>query len=206
MCVENLIKTTSFLINPASQIVELMMFSQLRGGLLNAGGGGRNGAQEQDDRNQQGAHAASSGITGEEFIQWQQRLIGARQGKEEKLRQDTLVMESSGRRVTQLKTDNEQLAGKEEMLVEESKMEEVVLNDTEVQLDFLEEQLHEASALGGMVKQMQEQQELVKVDQDLRLRVMEKSFRQIQVLCSSDYLFFSFISCLIIHAIISVTL
>jgi len=157
------------------------MFSQLRGGLLNAGGGGRNGAQEQDDRNQQGAHAASSGITGEEFIQWQQRLIGARQGKEEKLRQDTLVMESSGRRVTQLKTDNEQLAGKEEMLVEESKMEEVVLNDTEVQLDFLEEQLHEASALGGMVKQMQEQEELVKVDQDLRLRVMEEGFRQIQL-------------------------
>ena len=171
------------------------MFSQLRGGLLNADGGGGDGAQEENAGRQQEAHA---GVTGEELIQWQQRVIGARQGKEEKLRRDTLVMESSGRRVTQLKTDKEQLAGKEEVLAEESKMEEVVLNDTEAQLGFLEEQLHEVGGLGGMVKQMQKQEELVKVEQDSRLRVMEERFRQVQVIMvSRQNIFSGFLLCTI---------
>ena len=161
-----------------------MMFSQSRGGLLNAGGGGDE-TQEEDGRHSNGADQhvdASSGVTGGQFIQWQQGVIATRRGKEEELRRETLVAESGGRRVTQLKTDNEQLAGKEEQLAEESKIEEVVLNDTLAQLGFLEEQLHEVGGLSGIVKQMQEQEELVKFEQDSRLRVMEEKFRQVQVI------------------------
>ena len=36
--------------------------------------------------------------------------------------------------------------------------------------------------LSGIVKQMQEQEELVKFEQDSRLRVMEEKFRQVQVI------------------------
>merc|ERR1719500_2636769 len=96
-------------------------------------------------------------------------------------RQETLVVESGSLRKTQLKTDNEQLDGREEQLAAESKMEEVVLDDTEVQLGFLEEQLQDVCGLGGMVKQMQEQEELTKVELDSRFRVMEEKFRRVQL-------------------------
>ena len=158
-----------------------MMFSQSRGGLLNAGGGG-DGTQEEDGRHSNGVDQQGVTVTGGQFIQWQQGVIATRQGKEEKLRRETLAVESGGRRVTQLKTDNEQLAGKEEQLAKESKMEEVVLIDTEAQLGFLEKQLHEVGGLSGMVEQMQEKEELVKLEQDSRLRVFEERFRQVQVI------------------------
>ena len=174
--------------NLSCPIVELMMFSQVRAGPLNAGG---DGTQEMDGRRSNTAHrqetsAASSGVTGEQFIQWQQGVTATRQGKEEKLRQETLVVESGSLRKTQLKTDNEQLDGKEEQLAAESKMEEVVLDDTEVQLGFLEEQLQEVGGLGGMVKQMQEQEELTKVELDSRFRVMEEKFRRVQVIIADE--------------------
>ena len=174
--------------NLSCPIVELMMFSQVRAGPLNAGG---DGIHELDGRRSNTAHrqetsAASSGVTGEQFIQWQQGVTATRQGKEEKLRQETLVVESGGLRKTQLKTDNEQLDGKEEQLAAESKMEEVVLDDTEVQLGFLEEQLQEVGGLGGMVKQMQEQEELTKVELDSRFRFMEEKFRRVQVIIAGE--------------------
>ena len=164
------------------------MFSQVRAGPLNAGG---DGIHELDGRRSNTAHrqetsAASSGVTGEQFIQWQQGVTATRQGKEEKLRQETLVVESGGLRKTQLKTDNDQLDEKEEQLAAESKMEEVVLDDTEVQLGFLEEQLQDVCGLGGMVKQMQEQEELTKVELDSRFRVMEEKFRRVQVIIAGE--------------------
>ena len=166
-------------------IVELMMFSQVRAGPLNAGG---DGIHELDGRRSNAVHRqeTTSGVTGEQFIQWQQGVTATRQGKEEKLRQETLVVESGGLRKTQLKTDNEQLDGKEEQLAAESKMEEVVLDDTEVQLGFLEEQLQDVCGLGGMVKQMQEQEELTKVELDSRFRVMEEKFRRVQVIIAGE--------------------
>jgi len=159
------------------------MFSQMRAGPLNVSG---DGTQELDSRrsntaNLQETSAASSGVTGEQFIQWKQRVTATRQGKEAKLRQEILVVESGGRRITQLKTDNEQLVGEEDQLAAESKMEEEVSSDTEVQLGFLEEQLHEVGRLCGMTKQMQEQEESAKVELDSRLRDMEESFCRVQL-------------------------
>ena len=159
------------------------MFSQLQAGPLNAGGD-----RTQDQGNyrpnavDQEASGVSSGVTGEQFIQWQQRVTSTRQGKEDKLRVDTLMIESSGRHITQIKTDNEQLAGKEEQLANEFKVEEGLLTDTEAQLGFLEGQLQEVGGLGGMVKEMQEQEKLAKVEQDSRLRDMEERFCQVQVI------------------------
>ena len=172
------------MLNISCPIVELMMFSQVRAGPLNAGG---DGTQEWDGHRSNAAYheetsAASTGVTGEQFIQWQQGVTATRQGKDEKLRKETLVVESGGRRITQLKTDNEQLDAKEEQLSAEFKMEEVLLDDTEAQLGFLEEQLREVGGLGGMMKQMQEQEELAKVEQDSRLRDMEEMFRLVQVI------------------------
>ena len=165
----------SLILNSSCPIAELMMFSQVRAGQLNAGG---DGTQE--------TSTASTGVTGEQFIQWQQRVTATRHGKEEKLRQDTLVVESGGRRITQLKTDNEQLDGKKEQLAAESKMEEVLLNDTEAHSGFLEELLQEVGGLGGMVKQMQEREELTKVEQDSRLRDMEERLCQVQVILAVE--------------------
>ena len=54
---------------------------------------------------------ASSCISGEQFIQWQRRITATRLGKGEKLRQESLAVESSAERVRQLKTENEQLVG-----------------------------------------------------------------------------------------------
>ena len=120
-------------------------------------------------------------LTAEHLIQWQQSLTASRHGKEEKLRQDTLRIESNSRRVTHLKTGNAQLAGKEEQLAEDSKLEDGLLGETEAQLGFLEEQLRGVAGIGEEVKQMQEQDELVKVEQDSRLKSMEERFRQVQV-------------------------
>ena len=163
------------------------MFSRVRAGPLNADG---DGTQELDDHRQERS-AASTGVTGEQFIQWQQRVTATRQGKEEKLRQETLLVESGGRRITHLKMDNEQLDGKVEQLAAEFKMEEVLLIETEAQLGFLEEQLQEVDGLGGMVKQMQEEQELVKVEQESRFRDMEERFRQVQVKLEKQIVFVS---------------
>ena len=159
------------------------MFSQLQAGPLNAGG---DRSQDQDSCRPNAVHLeaseVSSGVTGEQLIQWQQRVTSTRQGKEDKLRQDTLMIESGGRRITQVKTDNEQLAGKEEQLTDELKVEEGLLIDTEAQLGFLEGQLQEVGGLERMVKEMQEQEKLAKVEQDSSLRDMEERFRQVQVI------------------------
>ena len=40
--------------------------------------------------------------------------------------------------------------------------------------------------LGGMVKQMQEQQELTKVELDSRFRFMEEKFRRVQVIIAGE--------------------
>ena len=159
------------------------MLSQLQAGPLNTGG---DRTLDQDDNRPnavgQEASVVSSGVTGEQLIQWQQKMTSTRQGKEDKLRQDTLVTESCGRRITQVKTENEELAGREEQLADEFKVEEGLLADTEVQLSFLEGQLHEVGGLGGMVKEMQEQEKLAKVEQDSSLRDMEERFRLVQVI------------------------
>ena len=141
---------------------------------LNSQGGRRSDALAETS-------STSCGITAEHLIQWQQSLTASRHGKEEKLRQDTLSVESNSRRVTHLKTGNAQLAGKEEQLAEDSKLEDGLLCETEAQLGFLEEQLREVAGIGEVVKQMQEQDELVKVEQDSRLKSMEERFRQVQV-------------------------
>ena len=74
------------------------MFSQLQTGPLNAGG---DRTQDQDDRGpnavDQETSVVSCGVTGEQLLQWQQRVTSTRQGKEDKLRKDKLVVESSGR-------------------------------------------------------------------------------------------------------------
>ena len=93
-----------------------------------------------------------------------------------------MMIETCGGRITQVKMDNEQLAGKEEQLANEFKVEEGLLTDTEAQLGFLEGQLQEVGGLGGMVKEMQEQEKLAKVEQDSRMRDMEEKFRQVQVI------------------------
>ena len=161
------------------------MFSRLRAGQLNAGG---DRTQQDQDALQDGCRpstvhqeAVSSSVTGEQFIQWQQRVTSTRQGKEDKMRQDKMMIETSGSRITQVKMDNEQLAGKEEQLANEFKVEEGLLTDTEAQLGFLEGQLQEVGGLEGMVKEMQEQEKLAKVEQDSRLRNMEERFCQVQV-------------------------
>ena len=163
------------------------MFSQLRAGPLNAGGDRtqdqdvHQGGSRPDAVNQQASEMSSS-VTGQQLIQWQQRVASTRKGKEDKLRQDTLMIESSGGRITQGMTANEQLTGKEQQLADEFKVEEGLLTETEAQLGFLEGQLHEVDKLGGMMKEMQEKEKLDKVEQDSRLRDMEERFRQVQVI------------------------
>ena len=73
---------------------------------------------------------AASCVSGEQIIQWQRRIVATRLGKAEKLRWESLAVESSVERVTQLKTENEQLVGRGNQLSEESKMEEVLLINT----------------------------------------------------------------------------
>jgi len=161
------------------------MFSRLRAGQLNAGG---DRTQQDQDALQDGCRpntvhqeAVSSSVTGEQFLQWQQRVTSTRQGKEGKMRQDKMMIETCGSRITQVKMDNEQLAGKEEQLANEFKVEEGLLTDTEAQLGFLEGQLQEVGGLERMVKEMQEQEKLAKVEQDSSLRDMEERFRLVQL-------------------------
>ena len=125
---------------------------------------------------------ASSYVSGEQFIQWQQRIAATRREKEEKVRQDTMAVESSAQRVRQLKTENEQLVGRENQLSEESKMEEVLLVDTNAQLGVLYEQLQEAGGLGQFVRQLQEEEEKTKLEQTSRVRDIEERLRRMQVI------------------------
>ena len=125
---------------------------------------------------------ASSYVSGEQFIQWQQRIAATRREKEEKVRQDTMAVESSAQRVRQLKTENEQLVGRENQLSEESKMEEVLLVDTNAQLGVLNEQLQEAGVLGGFVRQLQEEEEKTKLERTSRVRDIEERLRRMQVI------------------------
>ena len=102
--------------------------------------------------------------------------------KEEKVRQDTMAVESSAQRVRQLKTENEQLVGRENQLSEESKMEEVLLVDTNAQLGVLNEQLQEAGVLGRFVRQLQEEEEKTKLERTSRVRDIEERLRRMQVI------------------------
>ena len=125
---------------------------------------------------------ASSYVSGEQFIQWQQRIAATRREKEEKVRQDTMAVESSAQRVRQLKTENEQLVGRENQLSEESKMEEVLLVDTNAQLGVLYEQLQEAGGLGQFVRQLQEEEEKTKLERTSQVRDIEERLRRMQVI------------------------
>ena len=125
---------------------------------------------------------ASSHVSGEQFIQWQQQIAATRREKEEKVRQDTMAVESSAQRVRQLKTENEQLVGRENQLSEESKMEEVLLVDTNAQLGVLYEQLQEAGGLGQFVRQLQEEEEKTKSERSSRIREIEERLRNVKVI------------------------
>ena len=125
---------------------------------------------------------ASSCVSGEQFIQWQQRIAATRREKEEKVRQDSMAVESSAQRVRQLKTENEQLVGRENQLSEESKMEEVLLVNTNAQLGVLKEQLEEAGGLGRFVRQLQEEEEKTKLERTSRVRDIEERLRRMQVI------------------------
>ena len=125
---------------------------------------------------------ASSYVSGEQFIQWQQRIATTRREKEEKVKQDSMAVESSAQRVRQLKTENEQLVGRENQLSEESKMEEVLLVETNAQLGVLEKQLEEAGGLGRFVRQLQEEEEKTKLERTSRVRDIEERLRRMQVI------------------------
>ena len=125
---------------------------------------------------------ASSCVSGEQFIQWQQRIATTRREKEEKVKQDSMAVESSAQRVRQLKTENEQLVGRENQLSEESKMEEVLLVNTNAQLGVLKEQLQEAGVLGRFVRQLQEEEEKTKLERTSRVRDIEERLRRMQVI------------------------
>ena len=125
---------------------------------------------------------ASSCVSGEQFIQWQQRIATTRREKEEKVRQDSMAVESGAQRVRQLKTENEQLVGRENQLSEESKMEEVLLVETNAQLGVLEKQLEEAGGLGRFVRQLQEEEEKTKLERTSRVRDIEERLRRMQVI------------------------
>ena len=125
---------------------------------------------------------ASSCVSGEQFIQWQQRIATTRREKEEKVKQDSMAVESGAQRVRQLKTENEQLVGRENQLSEESKMEEVLLVETNAQLGVLEKQLEEAGGLGRFVRQLQEEEEKTKLERTSRVRDIEERLRRMQVI------------------------
>ena len=125
---------------------------------------------------------ASSYVSGEQFIQWQQRIAATRRDKEEKVRQDTMAVESSAQRVRQLKTENEQLVGRENQLSEESKMEEVLLVNTNAQLGVLDGQLRQVGNLGQFVRQLQEEEEKTKSERSSRIREIEERLRNVKVI------------------------
>ena len=93
-----------------------------------------------------------------------------------------MAVESSAQRVRQLKTENEQLVGRENQLSEESKMEEVLLVETNAQLGVLEKQLEEAGGLGRFVRQLQEEEEKTKLERTSRVRDIEERLRRMQVI------------------------
>ena len=167
----------------SSLILDLEMLPLLQADRPSAGGD----AAQQGARRHQGIASeenltASSYVSGEQFIQWQQRIAATRREKEEKVRQDTMAVESSAQRVRQLKTENEQLVGRENQLSEESKMEEVLLVDTNAQLGVLHEQLQEAGDLGRFVRQLQEEEEKTKLERTSRVRDIEERLRRMQVI------------------------
>ena len=125
---------------------------------------------------------ASSCISGEQFIQWQRRITATRLGKGEKLRQESLAVESCAERVRQLKTENEQLVGRGNQLSEESKTEEMLLINTNAQLGVLNEQLQQAGCLGRFVRQLQEEEEKTKSERSSRIREIEERLRNVKVI------------------------
>ena len=125
---------------------------------------------------------ASSCISGEQFIQWQRRITATRLGKGEKLRQESLVVESCAVRVRQLKTENEQLVGRGNQLSEELKTEEMLLINTNAQLGVLDEQLRQVGGLGQFVRQLQEEEEKTKSERSSRIREIEERLRHVKVI------------------------
>ena len=125
---------------------------------------------------------ASSCISGEQFIQWQRRITATRLGKGEKLRQESLVVESCAVRVRQLKTENEQLVGRGNQLSEELKTEEMLLINTNVQLGVLDGQLRQVGNLGQFVRQLQEEEEKTKSERSSRIREIEERLRHVKVI------------------------
>ena len=124
---------------------------------------------------------ASTCVSGEQFIQWQRQVTATRLGKGEKLRQESLAAESSAERVRQLKTENEQLVGRGNQLSEESKMEEVLLINTNAQLGVLDEQLKQVGGLSRFLRQMQEEEEKTKAERSSRIREIEERLRNVKV-------------------------
>ena len=125
---------------------------------------------------------ASLCISGEQFIQWQRRITATRLGKGEKLRQESLVVESCAVRVRQLKTENEQLVGRGNQLSEELKTEEMLLINTNAQLGVLNEQLQQAGSLGRFVRHLQEEEEKTKSERSSRIREIEERLRHVKVI------------------------
>ena len=125
---------------------------------------------------------ASSCISGEQFIQWQRQITATRLGKGEKLRQESLVVESCAVRVRQLKTENEQLVGRGNQLSEELKTEEMLLINTNAQLGVLDGQLRQVGNLGQFVRQLQEEEEKTKSERSSRIREIEERLRNVKVI------------------------
>ena len=125
---------------------------------------------------------ASLCISGEQFIQWQRRITATRLGKREKLKQESLAVESSAERVRQLKTENEQLVGRGNQLSEELKTEEMLLINTNAQLGVLDGQLRQVGNLGQFVRQLQEEEEKTKSERSSRIREIEERLRNVKVI------------------------
>ena len=125
---------------------------------------------------------ASLCISGEQFIQWQRRITATRLGKREKLKQESLAVESSAERVRQLKTENEQLVGRGNQLSEELKTEEMLLINTNAQLGVLDGQLRQVGNLGQFVRQLQEEEEKTKSERSSRIREIEERLRHVKVI------------------------
>ena len=145
------------------------------------------GVQQQEASRHLGAASeenldASLCISGEQFIQWQRRITATRLGKGEKLRQESLAVESCAERVRQLKTENEQLVGRGNQLSEELKREEMLLINTNAQLSVLDGQLRQVGNLGQFVRQLQEEEEKTKSERSSRIREIEERLRNVKVI------------------------
>ena len=92
------------------------------------------------------------------------------------------MVESCAVRVRQLKTENEQLVGRGNQLSEELKTEEMLLINTNAQLDVLNEQLQQAGSLGRFVRQLQEEEEKTKSERSSRIREIEERLRNVKVI------------------------